>query len=74
MLWNIDSQDWNRRLSGKQIAHRVEALMLLGRRGTVLFHDIHPRALATMERLQSLVRANNQKWIDCRKMATSLVQ
>ncbi len=65
MLWNIDSQDWNRKLTGEQVAHRMEALMLLWRRGTLLFHDIHPRALTALKRLHKLVLAKESGWINC---------
>ena len=44
MLWNIDSQDWNSKISALEVTDRVETLMLLWRKGIILFHDIHPKA------------------------------
>lgn len=44
MLWNIDSQDWNRKMSPEHVRDRVVTLMLLWRKGIVLFHDIHEKA------------------------------
>ncbi len=67
MLWNIDSQDWNRKLNGEQIAHRMEALMLLWRRGTLLFHDVHPKALIALKRLHKLMLAKESSWLDCQE-------
>ncbi len=67
MLWNIDSQDWNRKLNGEQIAHRMEALMLLWRRGTLLFHDIHPKALVALKRLHRLMLAKESNWLNCQQ-------
>lgn len=44
MLWNIDSQDWNAKITAKEVADRVITLMLLWRRGIILFHDTHSKA------------------------------
>lgn len=44
MLWNIDSQDWNSKISAPEVSDRVITLMLLWRKGIILFHDIHPKA------------------------------
>ena len=44
ILWNIDSQDWHASTTGTKAAGRVLSLMLLWRHGTILFHDIHPKA------------------------------
>ncbi len=43
-LWNIDSQDWNSQIEAEDIIDRMEILMLIKRRGVLLFHDIHPKA------------------------------
>jgi peptidoglycan/xylan/chitin deacetylase (PgdA/CDA1 family) len=43
-LWNIDSQDWRHEATPDHVAGRVLALMLVMRRGTILFHDVHPIA------------------------------
>lgn len=43
-LWNIDSQDWSSKVSADAAGQRVLTLMLLWRRGVILFHDIHSKA------------------------------
>ena len=43
-LWNIDSQDWNIQIDAEDIINRMKTLMLIKRRGVLLFHDIHPKA------------------------------
>lgn len=43
-LWNLDSQDWNSQVSADDVINRMEILMLIKRRGVLLFHDIHPKA------------------------------
>ncbi|MCD8523365.1 MAG: polysaccharide deacetylase family protein [Saccharospirillaceae bacterium] len=68
MLWNIDSQDWNRSLSDKDVEDRVITLMLLWRRGIILYHDIHPRALANLAALQTLQQQTGLNWRDCRSL------
>lgn len=44
ILWNIDSRDWSSKLDIKQVANRQIKLMLLWRKGILLFHDIHSKA------------------------------
>ncbi len=68
MLWNIDSQDWNRKLSDKDVEDRVITLMLLWRRGIILYHDIHPRALANLAALQTLQQQAGLNWRDCHSL------
>ena len=67
MLWNIDSQDWNRKLNAKKIEDRVLTLMLLHRKGIILFHDIHPKAIKVVESLDAY-RDKWIKWVDCRDL------
>lgn len=43
-LWNMDSKDWNSQIEAEDIINRMEILMLIKRRGVLLFHDIHPKA------------------------------
>ncbi len=64
MLWNIDSQDWNRKLNAKKIEDRVITLMLLHRKGIILFHDIHPKAIKVVDSLNRL-RGKGVNWVDC---------
>ena len=66
MLWNIDSQDWNRNLSAKKVEDRVVTLMLLHRKGIVLFHDIHPKAIKVVEVLNAYREQKTISWVDCR--------
>ncbi len=66
MLWNIDSQDWNRKLSAKKIEDRVLTLMLLHRKGIILFHDIHPKAIKVVEQLNEYRKQKSVSWVDCR--------
>ncbi len=66
MLWNIDSQDWNAGISAREVADRVTTLMLLWRRGIILFHDIHPKANAALPVVWEGLRSSGVKWIDAR--------
>tara|TARA_B100001109_G_scaffold67935_1_gene55353 strand:- start:27645 stop:28805 length:1161 start_codon:yes stop_codon:yes gene_type:complete len=68
MLWNIDSQDWNRALTDQQVQDRVITLMLLWRRGIILYHDIHGRALHNLPALNAMVSSTGQSWLDCRTL------
>lgn len=65
MLWNIDSQDWNRKLTAEQAAGRVVTLMLLWRRGIILFHDVHSKA---QDALPVLFQVPGVRWVDCSEM------
>lgn len=64
-LWNIDSQDWNRKLSTAQVTDRVVTLMLLWRKGIILFHDIHPKANKALDVLDALVKRSDKQWKSC---------
>ncbi|NAW67679.1 polysaccharide deacetylase family protein [Photobacterium halotolerans] len=64
-LWTIDSQDWNARLSSRQVADRVMTLMLLWRKGIVLFHDIHPHATVVLNDLDDMLHQAGLKWRSC---------
>lgn len=66
-LWNIDSQDWNAKLNADEAAQRVLTLMLLWRRGTILFHDIHPKAAASIPWLVAQTQNAGLVWEDCRQ-------
>ena len=68
MLWNIDSQDWNRKISEQQVLDRVVTLMLLWRKGIILYHDIHTKALFSVEALSQLQKKTGYHWLDCRDM------
>lgn len=62
VLWNIDSQDWNLRLPSRRIKDRVVTLMLLWRRGIVLFHDIHPAARHALPDIFDMLNGSGVTW------------
>jgi len=66
-LWNIDSQDWNAKVSESDAAQRVLTLMLLWRRGVILFHDVHPKAEKAVPWLLEQTQSTGISWDDCRK-------
>lgn len=66
MLWNLDSQDWQAPKDTTLVEGRVLTLMLLWRRGVVLFHDVHPVAKKTLPGIVSAV-SSSVTWRDCRK-------
>ncbi|QIH05618.1 MULTISPECIES: polysaccharide deacetylase family protein [unclassified Pseudomonas] len=68
MLWNIDSQDWSKKLDAEATTQRVQTLMLLWRRGIVLFHDVHPKAAQAVPTLIRDNQHNGVQWLDCRTL------
>lgn len=66
MLWNIDSQDWNAHVTAAQVTGRVVSLMLLWRRGILLFHDVHPKARQVLPAILSATEKSGIQWISCR--------
>lgn len=64
-LWNIDAQDANGRLSSDQISDRVISLMLLWRRGTVVFHDASARVQSAVPLLLANTAQSELVWDDC---------
>ncbi|MDR1423385.1 MAG: polysaccharide deacetylase family protein [Azoarcus sp.] len=44
ILWNIDTQDWSRKITAPEVKDRLISLMLFWRSGIILFHDVHPKA------------------------------
>lgn len=65
VLWNIESHDWNDDLTAGDVRQRVMSLMLLWRRGFVLFHDVHPRARVVVPQLISWLAHDGITWTDC---------
>jgi peptidoglycan/xylan/chitin deacetylase (PgdA/CDA1 family) len=65
VLWNIESHDWNDDLTADDVRQRVMSLMLLWRRGFVLFHDVHPRARVVVPQLISWLAHDGITWTDC---------
>lgn len=43
-FWDLDSQDWNPKVTADDVTNRIETLMLIKRHGILLFHDIFPKA------------------------------
>jgi peptidoglycan/xylan/chitin deacetylase (PgdA/CDA1 family) len=68
MLWNIDSQDWNNKLSVQQVEDRTITLMLVQRKGIILFHDIHSKAVDVVTELGSLQKDQAITIVDCGKI------
>jgi peptidoglycan-N-acetylglucosamine deacetylase len=71
ILWNIDSHDWDQGLTADDVEQRVMSLMLLWRRGFMLFHDFFPRARMVVPRLVSWSAHDGVEWIDCHKIGWS---
>lgn len=67
VFWNIDSQDWNAKISATQVQQRVLNLMLLWRHGIILFHDIHPKAKVAIPWLLEQTAGSGVHWVDCRE-------
>ena len=65
VLWNIDSHDWDDGLTADDVEQRVMSLMLLWRRGFILFHDVFPRARVAVPRLISWLAHDDIAWLDC---------
>ncbi|WP_434391406.1 polysaccharide deacetylase family protein [Melittangium boletus] len=65
MLWNIDSQDWNARMAARPTTDRVITLMLLWRRGIVLFHDVHDKVHQAVPELLDFAQVTGLRWRDC---------
>lgn len=68
-LWTIDAQDNLGRLSSAQISDRVQTLMLLWRRGTVVFHDSGYRAQSALPLLLANSAQSELTWEDCRNLS-----
>ncbi|WP_051378974.1 MULTISPECIES: polysaccharide deacetylase family protein [Derxia] len=65
-LWNIDSQDWNARVSANDVTGRIVTLMLIKRRGVLLFHDVHPKAQVALPVVFARV-GTAVEWQECRE-------
>jgi peptidoglycan/xylan/chitin deacetylase (PgdA/CDA1 family) len=68
VLWNIDSHDWDDHLTVDDVQQRVMSLMLLWRRGFILFHDFFPRAHQVVPRLVSWSAHDGVAWTDCHEI------
>jgi hypothetical protein len=65
-LWQIDSQDWSSKVSAAAAGQRVLTLMLLWRRGVLLFHDIHSKAAGALPWVLQASQGAPVRWMDCR--------
>jgi len=65
VLWNIDSQDWHSKINANEVGDRVQKLMLIWRRGIILFHDVHSKALTAVPKLITFAKSSHLKWVDC---------
>lgn len=63
-LWNLDSQDWNAKVSPDDIVNRMMTLMLIKRHGLLLFHDVHAKAKTALPLLFNEL-GNAVMWHDC---------
>lgn len=66
VLWSIDSQDWNAKMSPVDIQGRLLSLMLLWRHGSILFHDVHDKARVALPWLLRQTRGAGIEWVECR--------
>jgi peptidoglycan/xylan/chitin deacetylase (PgdA/CDA1 family) len=69
-LWNLDSQDWNSQIDTEDIINRMQILMLIKRRGVLLFHDIHPKAQIAVPSIIAEF-GNAIEWGDCHQIRTN---
>ena len=63
-FWNLDSQDWNAQIDADDIINRIQILMLIKRRGVLLFHDVHPKAQKAVPVIIAEL-GNSIEWGDC---------
>lgn len=68
MLWNIDSQDWNSKISAPEVTDRVVTLMLLWRKGIILFHDVHPKASEALPAMVNSLNGSGISFMDANKL------
>jgi peptidoglycan/xylan/chitin deacetylase (PgdA/CDA1 family) len=67
-LWNMDSQDWKAQIQIEDIINRMEILMLIKRRGVLLFHDVHPKAQKAVPVIIAEF-GGAVEWGDCHQIA-----
>ncbi|PBP95848.1 polysaccharide deacetylase family protein [Pseudomonas congelans] len=73
-LWNIDAEDDTGRLSAEQVGDRVLTLMLLWRKGTVVFHDVANKAQSALPLLLANTAQSELIWEDCRNISEAPVE
>ena len=65
ILWNIDSQDWQGKITPEEVNMRVKKLMLLWRKGIILFHDVHKKGFTAIPGAIQLGKMAGLRWVDC---------
>jgi peptidoglycan/xylan/chitin deacetylase (PgdA/CDA1 family) len=65
ILWNIDSQDWHHKMNPVTMRGRVVTLMLLWRRGILLFHDVHDKVQKTLPLVVKDTEGSGLRWAAC---------
>lgn len=68
VLWNIDSKDQDNKITTKQVNDRVITLMLLWRKGIILFHDDQDKAKSVIPLIYNKINKTDINWLDCRQM------
>ena len=66
-LWDIDSEDEPGKLKADESANRVLTLMLLWRRGVIVFHDTQDKARIALPWLLHATAESGLGWQDCRE-------
>ncbi|WP_248794751.1 polysaccharide deacetylase family protein [Pseudomonas sp. MWU13-2105] len=66
-LWDIDSADASGKLSAEQSAQRVMTLMLLWRRGVIVFHDTQDKARTALPWLLKQTAESGLGWQECKE-------
>ena len=66
-LWDIDSQDEPGKLKADESAQRVLTLMLLWRKGVIVFHDTQDKARVALPMLLQATAQSGRPWQDCRE-------
>lgn len=64
ILWNIDSQDWSNEINAQEVADRQVTLMLLWRKGILLFHDVHSKAQTAVPFIHQYFSKANLTWLN----------
>ena len=65
-LWDIDAQDGAGKLKGAASAQRVLTLMLLWRKGVIVFHDTQDKARVALPLVLQATAQSGLGWQDCR--------
>lgn len=68
VLWNIDSQDWQHKLTDDEVLGRTISLMLFWRGGIILFHDVKKRTPGVLASLLQAMSQPRLAWMDCRQL------